>query len=125
MEALTLLGSALTIIGTLVGGGVWLMKMNFRLGQQTLKAKKDLYEERFQNLKGVIENLQNRLVQHEIKLEETSKRLVVATSALEKNEKHMVNYVDSTEKKIASFETAVVKLSNDLIMLKTKPKGQP
>lgn len=123
MEALTLLGSALTIIGTLAGGGVWLMKMNFRLSQQTLKAKKDLYEERFENLKAVVQKLEFELSQHRSELIENSARAKAAIAQLEKTEKQMTAYASATEKKIESFESVLVKLSNDLVMVKTKSKG--
>lgn len=123
MDALTLLGSALTIIGTLTGGGVWLMKMNFRLSQQTLKAKKDLYEERFENLKAVVQKLEFELSQHRSELVENSARARAVVVSLEKTEKQMTAYASATEKKIESFESALVKLSDDLIMVKSKTKG--
>lgn len=123
MNALELLGSALAIIGTLAGGGVWLMKMNFRLSQQTLKAKKDLYEERFENLKAVVQKLEFELSQHRSELIENSARAKAAIAQLEKTEKQMTAYASATEKKIESFESVLVKLSNDLVMVKTKSKG--
>lgn len=120
MESLSLLGSALGIISALVTGGVWLLKYNAKLQSQMLKAKKDLYEERFTNLKAVIGELEKRLANHEAELKTNSVRLAKATAQLEKTDAQMVNYVESTEKKIKAFETVVVKLSDDLIMLKTK-----
>ncbi|CAB4170005.1 hypothetical protein UFOVP903_44 [uncultured Caudovirales phage] len=123
METLTLLGSALTIIGSLVGGGLWLMKANFKLSQQTLAAKKDLYQERFENLKGALATLEDRLRTYESSATETSRRLTIATSKLEQAEIQLARYSAATEKKIESFESVIVKLSNDLIMIKNKPKG--
>lgn len=120
METGTLLASALSIIGSLVGGGIWLLKYNAKLQGQMLKAKKDLYEERFENLKKALGGLEYRLSIHAGELKENSTRLVKVTTQLEKTEDKMSSYVEATEKKIASFETVVVKISDDLIMLKNK-----
>lgn len=97
--------------------------MNFRLSQQTLKAKKDLYEERFENLKAVVQKLEFELSQHRSELIENSARAKAAIAQLEKTEKQMTAYASATEKKIESFESVLVKLSNDLVMVKTKSKG--
>jgi len=123
VDALTLLGTALTIITSLVGGGVWLMKYNAKLAGQTMKAKKELYDERVQNLKATISGLEQRLYTHEKNLEATTHKLVAATATIERTEKQMVSYVASTEKKIASFESVIVRLSDDLMIIKSKPKG--
>lgn len=120
MDSLGLLGSALGIISALVTGGVWLLKYNAKLQSQMLKAKKDLYEERFENLKKALSGLEYRLSLHAGELKENSTRLVKVTSQLEKTENKMSSYVDATEKKLERFETVVVKLSDDLIMLKNK-----
>lgn len=120
METGTLLASALSIIGSLVGGGIWLLKYNAKLQGQMLKAKKDLYEERFENLKKALGGLEYRLSLHAGELKDNSTRLVKVTTQLEKTEDKMSSYVEATEKKIASFETVVVKISDDLIMLKNK-----
>lgn len=124
MDALGLLGSALGIISALITGGVWLLKYNAKLQGQMLKAKKDLYEERFENLKTALGGLEHRLSIHAGELKENSTRLVKVSNQLEKTENKMSGYVEATEKKIASFETVVVKISDELIMLKNK-KGNP
>lgn len=124
METLGLLGSALGIISALVTGGVWLLKYNAKLQSQMLKAKKDLYEERFENLKTALGGLEHRLSIHAGELKENSTRLVKVTAQLEKTENKIAAYADATEKKIASFETVVVKISDDLLLLKNK-KGNP
>lgn len=120
METVTLLGSALGIISALVTGGVWLLKYNAKLQGQMLKAKKDLYEERFENLKTALGGLEYRLSLHAGELKENSTRLVKVAGQLEKTENKMSSYVEATEKKIASFETVVVKISDDLLLLKNK-----
>ncbi|MBK8260150.1 MAG: hypothetical protein IPK80_02295 [Nannocystis sp.] len=120
MDSLGLLGSALGIISALVTGGVWLLKYNAKLQSQMLKAKKDLYEERFENLKKALGGLEYRLSLHAGELKDNSTRLVKVTTQLEKTENKISSYVETTEKKLASFETVVVKISDDLIMLKNK-----
>lgn len=120
MDSLGLLGSALGIISALVTGGVWLLKYNAKLQSQMLKAKKDLYEERFENLKKALGGLEYRLSLHAGELKDNSTRLVKVTTQLEKTENKISSYVEATEKKLASFETVVVKISDDLIMLKNK-----
>jgi archaellum component FlaF (FlaF/FlaG flagellin family) len=122
-EFLGVIASALTIIASLVGGGIWLMKINHKYAQQTIDAKKDLYRERVENLKTAIQSLENKLAATDQKLDVTMKQLGAATRTIEETKTQMVGYVEATEKKIATFESAIVKLSNDLIMLKTKPKG--
>jgi predicted nucleic acid-binding Zn-ribbon protein len=122
-DVLPILASAITIIGSLVGGGVWLLKVNFRLGQQTLKAKKDLYQERVENLKELVKSLENRLTQTEKKLDDAMLRISAATRTIEVSNQSMVSFVESTEKKISVFESTVLKLSNDLLIIKSKPKG--
>jgi chromosome segregation ATPase len=124
MDSLGLLGSALGIISALVTGGVWLLKYNAKLQGQMLKAKRDLYEERFENLKKALGSLEYRLTAHAGELKENSTRLVKVTTQLEKTENKISSYVEATEKKIASFETVVVKISDDLIMLKNKKGSQ-
>lgn len=120
MDSLGLLGSALGIISALVTGGVWLLKYNAKLQGQMLKAKKDLYEERFENLKKALGGLEYRLTIHAGELKENSTRLVKVAAQLEKTEDKISSYVEATEKKIENFESVVVKLSDDLIMLKNK-----
>lgn len=120
MDSLGLLGSALGIISALVTGGVWLLKYNAKLQGQMLKAKKDLYEERFENLKKALGGLEYRLSLHAGELKDNSTRLVKVTTQLEKTENKISSYVEATEKKLERFETVVVKISDDLIMLKNK-----
>ena len=95
-----------------------LKKQNSKI--EMLKAKKDLYEERFENLKKAFGGLEYRLSLHAGELKENSTRLVKVTTQLEKTENKMSSYIETTEKKIASFETVVVKISDDLIMIKNK-----
>ncbi len=122
-DILPLLVTALSIISALVGGGVWLMKANFRLSQQTLKAKQDVYTERFENLKSVIGQLQTELKATDEKLVDTMKRLHLTTCAINETKQTMVGYAEATEKRIKAFETMIQKINDDLIFVKSKTKG--
>jgi len=122
-DILPLLVTALSIISALVGGGVWLMKANYRLGQKTIVAQKELYSERLEGLKTVISNYEARLRENEAKLESTMKRLALTTSAIEETKKTMVSYVESTERRLHAFESKIIKLSNDVFIVTSKPKG--
>lgn len=122
-DTLALLGSALTIIAALTKAVHWLMKRNFALSQQTLQAKKDLYQERFENLKLTIGQLEIKLAKAEKSLEDNSSRVTKATVALETAKQEMVSYISNSEKKLESFQSEVVKLSKDLILIRNK-KGE-
>lgn len=119
-DTLALLGSALTIIAALTKAVHWLMKRNFALSQQTLQAKKDLYQERFENLKLTIGQLEIKLAKAEKALEDNSSRVTKATVALETAKQEMVSYISNSEKKLESFQSEVVKLSKDLILIRNK-----
>mgnify|MGYP001566965542 CR=1 FL=1 len=127
-DLLPLLTTALTIIGTLAGAGVLLLKMNFKLGQQTLRAKQDLYAERFESLKIITGNLESELKTTRTELRKelaaTKTQLHLTTCALNETKQTMVGYVESTERKMKAFETQIINLTNDLIFIKSKVKGQ-
>lgn len=126
-EAVGVIGSALGIIAALVSGGAWLMKLNFRLSQQTLKAKQDLYAERFENLKKVTNALQTQLLTAEKefaeRVEGVTKRLEIAHRELQETKNLIVKYVETTDRKMKLFETRMIEITNDLKILKSKPKG--
>ncbi len=119
-DVVGVVGSALTVIGSLVGGGVLLIKMNYKQGRELLATKKDLYQERFENLKAATESLQKSLTFNEKKLEDTTQTLLKTSMKLEETKKQMVEYVEVTEKKLSRFESVTIKLSEDLLMIKNK-----
>lgn len=119
-DTLALLGSALTIIAALTKAVHWLMKKNFALSEQTLKAKKDLYQERFENLKLTIGQLEIKLAKAERSIEDHAQRVTKATVALETTKQELVSYVANSEKKLENFQSEIVKLSKDLILIRNK-----
>lgn len=123
MESLTIVGSALTIIASLVGGGIWLMKVAFKLSQQNLQSRKELYAARIDGLKNVTHSLEDKLERVEKDLDSAMTRLETVAENLEETKNIMVSYVDSADEKVKSFEKKLEKLSNDLIIVKSKIKG--
>lgn len=116
--------SALGIIAALVAAIRWLMKINFKQSKEILQTKKDLYSERFEGLKKVTNELEASLKDTKLKLDKVMETLNRTRLEVENTKDKMSEYVETTEKKMSLFQSTVVQLSKDLILIKsTKPKG--
>lgn len=117
------IGPALTIISALVGAVVFVLKVNYKQSQQLLKSKKDLYQERFENLKVVTNELEKSLRQTVSELTETRQVLNVTRRELSESRQEMGRFIEATEKEIKALKTQVIQLT-DNVMLITSSKGK-
>lgn len=109
--------SALGIIGSLVAAIRWLMKVNFKQNKELLAAKKDLYQERFENLKAVTNELEISLKKTNLKLDEAMKESRAARAELIKAKEEIIRYVESSEKQLKFLREQVIKLGGETFMV--------
>jgi len=120
IEAIT---SALAIIASLTGGVMWLMKVNYRQNIHIIKTKSDLYQERYDQLKKLLSEFETKLENTTVELQRVTIELKKNTSHSETLEKEINKYVQSTEKRMSAFQSTIQRLSEDLIIVKSKPRS--